>query len=148
MNALADIFLPLKEAHQEAVGLANCWRGRCVNLFAKGERIIGEALRKHDPDKPLPMLLSQRVAKLTALLSTDCKKTSALKAFAAEADQRNAIVHGDGKVFVDRYGQWLLTLHALDRSGSVSRQVAQAEGDQQLRNLKSVVDRLAALLRD
>jgi hypothetical protein len=144
MNAPFDLSLPLKEAHRQAIDEANRWRGRCVNLFARGELVIGEALLAETNAKPLPMLLSQRITKLVALIDGQPKKRRALESFELQIGDRNAIVHGSGKVFVDGNGQWLLTLHAVDRAGPIHQHILQDDAEQRARQLKSVVDRLAA----
>lgn len=147
MNAPADISGLLKETHRRAIDDANRWRGLCVNLFARGELVIGEALLAKLASKPLPLLLSQRISRLSGLVEKQPKQASALKDFERHIDDRNVIVHGSGKVYVDGQGQWLLTLRALNRSGSIQKHVAQADAEQRVRDLKATVDRLATAFR-
>jgi len=143
MNAPSEIPKLLRDAHRRAIDQANCWRGRCVNYFARGELVIGEALATSSA-KPLPMLLSQRIARLIDLVNDRPKELAALDQFQSLASDRNSIVHGAGKVFVDSEGKWLLILELLDRSGRYRHQVMQDEAELRARLLKSSVDRLAA----
>ena len=147
MNAPTEIPTLLRDAHRRAIEQANCWRGRCVNHFARGEMVIGIALLEHASAKPLPMLLSQRIARLIVLVKDQPKKMAALEQFQRQANDRNSIVHGAGKVFVDAEGRWLLSLELLDRSGPGRHQIMQDEAEVRARLLKSSVDRLAAAFR-
>ena len=144
MNAPVNIQLSLIDAHRQAIESANCWRGRTVNLFARGELIIAQALLAEKDGKALPMLLSQRISRLSRSVAADMKKAAALNAFEQLSPDRNAIVHGSGSVYVDRDGKWLLTLHAVDRTGSVEQSVSQSDAEAKVRAFKSTIDRLAA----
>lgn len=115
MNAPADIPQLLQEAHRRAIDDANRWRGQCVNQFARGEMAIGKALLVAEPGKKLPMLLSQKIEALCKKCPAETKRQKALVEFHELADQRNALVHGDGKVFIDQRGRWLLSLRSLSR---------------------------------
>ena len=76
---------------------------------------IGKALLDAQPEKKLPMLLSQKIEALLRQCPPGTKKHKAMVEFRELADQRNALVHGDGKVFVDQRGRWLLSLRSLSR---------------------------------
>ena len=143
MNAHVDIASPLKDAHRQAIDEANRWRGRCVNLIARGELIIGQALLKELGGKKMPLLFGQRIAGLAELVKSQPKQAKALEDFKLQAGDRNFIVHGVGKVFVDSHGQWLLTLEALDRDGMSRSHVSQGEAEKSVHKLKSAVDRLS-----
>lgn len=147
MTALGEIPLLLHEAHRRAIDDANRWRGKCVNHFARGELLIGKALAARDDSKPLPMLLSQRISRLSAMLGDQPKATVALDQFQQLSSHRNAVVHGSGKVFVDVEGKWLLTLELLDRSGASRLQLVKDEAEAHAKLLKATVDRLSAALR-
>ena len=144
MNAHPEIPMLLRDAHWRAIDDANRWRGRCVNYFARGEWIIGQALSSMASEKPLPMLLSQRVARLDTLVKDQPKKLAALGEFQLLANDRNSIVHGAGKVFVDAEGRWMLILEVLDRSGPRRDQVMQDDAEAKARRFKSAVDKLSA----
>ena len=90
------------------------------------------------------MLLGQRIARLTTTIKDQPKKSAALEQFQLLADDRNSIVHGVGKVFVDGVGQWLLTLEVTGRSGSSRQHITRDEAEKRANRLKSVVDRLSA----
>ena len=146
MNAPAPI-KTLDDAHRRAIEDANRWRGHCVNLFARGEMIVSEALLARLESKSLPLVFSQRVGRLAALIEGDQKQSAAVKDFQLQTSDRNVIVHGVGKVYVDGQGRWMLTLHALDRSGSTQHHVLQAWAEQRARDLTSAVQRLSAAFR-
>lgn len=146
MNAPVSIEPTLCPIHRVAIEQANCWRGRCVNHFARGELILGEALLASPNPRLLPMLLSQRLSRLEGMIKSDAKKITALEGFKLEIDDRNAIVHGAGKVTVDEEGRWCLALHVLDRSGRNQLHISQAESEERARRLKSAVDRLRSAL--
>ncbi|MCL6741248.1 hypothetical protein LZ518_08910 [Sphingomonas sp. RB56-2] len=145
MNAHGDIAILFKEAHRQAIDDANRWRGRCVNQIARGELIIGQALLKKLGGKSMPLLFGQRIARLAELVKSQPKQAKALEDFKLQASDRNFIVHGAGKIYVDSHGQWLLTLEALDRDGVSRSHVSQGEAEQSVRELKSAVDRLSAV---
>jgi len=140
MNVFVEMPVPLKDAHHQAIEQVNAWRGRCVNLFARGENIIGKALLAQPDPKSMPMLLSQRNKRLTAIVDGDTKKTAALEAFQLIASRRNAIVHGNGKVYVAPCGHWLLRLEMIDRSGVVTEHFTKAEADAHAKELKKAID--------
>jgi hypothetical protein len=146
MDASANIPVSLGEAHRYAVDDANRWRGRMVNLFAYGEMVVGKALRLRSGSIRMPMLLSQRITKLIPLASK--KASDALDEFAKWSDERNAIVHGVGKVYIDRSGKWLLSLQSVGRKSESVWIVAQCDAEAKDKALKLVVDRLSAAFRD
>ena len=138
---------PLSEAHRAATERANAWRGRCVNQFARGELIVGEALLAQSAIKTLPMLLSQRIARLSSLVKDAPKKVDALEAFSGLSDLRNAIVHGSGTIFIDGEGNWLITLRAAGRSGLDQASISQDQADERLVEVRQTVDRLCSALK-
>ena len=146
MNAPVFIEPSLSSAHRAAVEEANCWRGRCVNLFARGERIVSEALIAFHGHAKLPMLTSQRLDRLSKALDDKPRTAKALAAFGDLADVRNVIVHGESRVFIDVNGKWLLHLTWFDRTGNVQRVIDQAEGEKLVRQVHQCVQRLGSLL--
>ena len=135
---------PLQEAHRDATDRANAWRGKCVNQFALGEWIICSALAAQSDAKALPMLLSQRITRLSAASQGAPRKQAALDKFRELASLRNAIVHGAGKVYLDAEGRWLLTMRTFDRSGPSAISLSQEQADKNYDDLKKVVQRLSA----
>jgi hypothetical protein len=144
MNAPANITVCLHESHRDAVERANAWRGRCVNLFARGEAVIGHALVASTAGRPLPMLLSQRISRLRKSAAVGANQELALDEFSALASERNAIVHGTGKVFVERSGRWFLVLETLGRTGPSETTFSQSRAEERGLALKQTVDRLSA----
>ena len=129
---------------RHAIDDANRWRGRMVNLFARGELIIAQRLQAGPNAKPLPLLTSQRITRLTTLVEGNKRQSDALRIFGDLAKDRNSIVHGSGKIHLDRDGKWLLTLELIDRNGTITSAVSQADTEKRDQELKTAVDRLAA----
>jgi hypothetical protein len=114
MNAPSKITV-LSDAVVRATEQANCWRCWMVNQFARGERLIVEALLRADEKAKIPTVLKQRIDRLRPMVDDECK--AALDQFLELADGRNALAHGDGLITVDRKGQWMLRLTHYDRDG-------------------------------
>ena len=146
MNAPFDSPTFSGDAFRNAIDDANRWRGRIVNLFARGELVVAKALQS-DKAKPLPMVLSQRIARLNSEIEDSPKRLAAVSNFVALTRDRNAIVHGSGRVYLGRDGFWLLTLETIDKSGTHKRAISQADAEAQDRELKVAVDQLAAAFR-
>ena len=53
-----------ESAHRDAVDRANSWRGRCINLFARGERAVAQALMTANKPGKVPQLLGQKLERL------------------------------------------------------------------------------------
>jgi hypothetical protein len=147
MNAPVSFEHTLTTAHREAIEHVNCWRGRCVNQFARGERLISEALLTAIPGAKLPMLLGQRVDKLAKLVEAKPKSAKAVEAFRGLGSLRNAIVHGDGSVFIDGQGRWLLQLTFVAGNALVQETVNKVDADRLLRKIQQCVQRLGTQLK-
>ena len=147
MNAPVSFEHTLTTAHRDAIEHANCWRGRCVNQFARGERLISEALLTAVPGAKLPMLLGQRVDKLAKLVEAKPKSANAIETFRGLGSIRNAIVHGDGSVFIDGQGRWLLQLTFVAGNALVQETVNELEADRLLREIQQCVQRLGTQLK-
>jgi len=145
MNMVASIE-SLKSAHRAAVERANCWRGRCVNLFARGERVISQALLASPQGAKLPMLNSQRLDRLSKASVDKPRLSKALAEFGELADVRNIIVHGESRVYIDVNEQWLLRFECIGRTGASQRSIDQAEGEKLVRQIHKSVQRLEGLL--
>ena len=117
-----------------------------MNLFARGELVVANAMLS-EKAKPLPMILSQRIARLNLEIEGCPKKIEAVANFVTLTRDRNAIVHGSGRVYLGRDGSWLLTLETVDKSGTHKFAITQADADAQDRDLKVAVDQLAAAFR-
>ena len=117
-----------------------------MNLFARGELVVAKALLR-DGGKSLPMVLSQRIARVSSEAQGCEAKTTAIADFVQLTRDRNAIVHGLGRVLLDRDGTWLLTLETIDKSGIQKIAITQADAEAKDHELKLVVDKLAAAFR-
>ena len=132
----------IDEALDKAVNEANRWRGRCINLFARGEQCIMNALANALPDDaPIPMLISQKIKRLAALCESDPEQLALLDAFAALLPTRNALTHGSGRVFIDRSG-WLLLLTFQSRRTEMNEQVTDSQAEAVRKQLHATVQRL------
>ena len=134
----------LAEAHRLATDDVNRWRGHCMESFARIEQAVGRALAAiaadgRAPEIKQPAMFGARVASLTQafalpLFLADARKASAtLKGLEAHLARRNVIVHGAGKVWVDRNSEWLWTYafvpskrDASPETGQIERQEAKA----------------------
>jgi hypothetical protein len=142
MNAPVSIEQTLPDPYRSAIGEVNCWRGCCVNHFARGELAIGRALQAAAPGKKLPMLLSQKFEALRKLCPDGSKKQKAIVDFGAISDDRNSIVHGEGRVYIDHLGNWVLSLRSLNRDSIRTTYFLEAEAEDFRNRLKRVVHQL------
>ena len=115
MNAPGPIN-PLDEAHRRATADANQWRGRLINHYAKAEARVSDALHRIEPDRAPPLLLSQKISRLKKL-SADPTLIEQLATLEGRLAERNLLVHGEGKIWVDPNGEWLLQLRQRGRAG-------------------------------
>ena len=125
---------------------ANGWRGRCVNLFARAEFAVGGALLERQPAARMPMLVGQKVQRLSDdLNSPEIRKR--LDEFAALLADRTALTHGRGKPWVDKSGSWLLTLEWVSNKGLERRVFTAKEAMAFHQQLRTAVQRVEAALK-
>jgi hypothetical protein len=142
----------LQSAFNNATAEVNQWRGRCINLFANGERIVGDALAKRNPvGTKLPMLVSQKVKQLASdLTGSDPALLEHLNDFGALLVTRSALTHGVATVWLDRSKSWRVVLQWVSIRASVRKHEEQAftrsEAESFRRALQSVVQRLEQAL--
>ena len=144
MNAPAQI-LSLDQAITLATDNANCWRGWMVNQFARGERMIAEALQRLEPGAKIPTVLKQRVERLRP--SVDPNANEALDQFLSLTLHRNTLAHGDGLLTVDRKGRWMLRLTCYGRDGPADSAISELEGEALRDSLRSATNALQAALK-
>ena len=107
----------LSDAHKSAMQAANCWRGHCIDWYARIDEALIDTLRAIAASHPeanaqQPALFGQRVEAVRCALSGDLlprQGGAALKALDAIDEQlksRNLIVHATGSILITRYGDW------------------------------------------
>jgi len=108
MTELLPVRSEIDDAFDHALSEANAWRGRCVNLFARGEFAIGTVLAMRSaPGATLPMLVSQKIKQLISVVTdADGVAAAELADFASLLDTRTALTHGCAKVWIDRLKDW------------------------------------------
>ena len=116
-----------------------------VNQYARGEHIITEALRNIEPDARIPTVLKQRVERLRG--HVDKNANAAIDQFATVLSQRNAIVHGDGLLTVDRQARWMLRLTYYDREGPMHVAIMESEADALRAELRMATTALRTALK-
>lgn len=119
MNAHSSIEPPKGDAHLVATDDVNRWRGRCINAFAAIERACIDTLELLITSGEIPpsrkeWMFKARVAAIRNALAKDgsdrAKKPR--KVFSEIEDilnLRNEIVHGLGRVSLERDGHWVWT---------------------------------------
>ena len=147
MNALVSIDQAELTSHRLATERANAWRGRCLNLFCRAERLISEDLARTSAADKLPLLLSQRLARLAKASEEQSPRLKALIAFDALLDLRNAVAHGEGSIFIDTKGQWLLLLEYRSRTGLIERAIRETHSKALHTEIHKAVQRLEAYLK-
>lgn len=120
MSAEVPIELTARQAHAAALDDVNRFRGRCVELFARIERAIGDHLSalsatESDFRVSVPHTFGNRVKELRRVLSPDSpfgdpKLLKALCALQEQLNRRNLIVHSVSEVWMDASGKWLWLL--------------------------------------
>jgi hypothetical protein len=114
MSVELPIELSAAQAHVAAMDDVNRWRGHCVECFARLELSMGEALESIASASPsakrVPFTFGARVKALHAALAPPFPAPTRLLKTLQSAnellDQRNRIVHGIGKIWIDRTGNW------------------------------------------
>ncbi|HET9335731.1 MAG TPA: hypothetical protein VFO12_04905 [Sphingomicrobium sp.] len=145
MNAPGPIN-SLDEAHRRATADGNQWRGRLINLYARAEGRISDALHRVEPDRTLPLLLSQKISRLKKL-STDPLLIEELAKLEGRLGERNSLVHGEGKIWIDPNGEWLLQLSQRRRAGDVQHMLQSDTVKSCHAELHKLVQRLASKLK-
>ena len=107
----------LLKPHDLAADEINGWRGRCLDLFARGERTIDLALETAltgAPGLAMKHLAGHRLADLAKLVSEEKTATekqkqslqSSLDSWLASNTKRAFLAHGVTTVLLDRHGDW------------------------------------------
>lgn len=99
-----------------AAGEIEGWRGRCLNIFSRGEHAVAAALqvaRAQDPKVRIQHLAGQRLTELQRVselgAGTERQKAGLASALASwkECDERRpCLSHGMTTVLLDRNGEW------------------------------------------
>lgn len=111
MNVCAAI-APTIPSHKQANAEVDAWRGRCVRHFAKVEQAIARFLAANDPQTPaIGHGLGCRLKQFAAFLNKAPPATKSLGKSLRDMETnkaiREAIVHGDGTVYLSDQGAWL-----------------------------------------
>lgn len=146
MDAPISAQAVISVALRDAIDAANGWRGRCVNLFARAERALGEALLSFEPGKKPPMLASQKADRLQKLHAPD-SAASILDEFARLLVDRAPLAHGVGKVWIDDTKSWLLRLDWLSGTDWRQRAFTADEAKAFHAQLRAVVQQLERVLK-
>ena len=107
--------------HDIAAAEINCWRGRCLDLFAKAEAAVDLALRsaiERGMAASMKHLTGQRLAEIVSLASSEARATdrqkqaliASLENWQALYAKRNFFAHGVATVLMDRHGRWSVQL--------------------------------------
>ena len=126
MNIGTVIAPATSPCHLTAYAEVDAWRGRCVRHFAKLEQAIARFLAEHYAEVPIGGHgLGCRLKQLAAFLDRAPGKNTALqkaiKALDAAKARREAIVHGDGTIYISKDGAWLWDCAFLDTKDSAAR---------------------------
>ena len=146
MTDCSPIKFELRAALSAATEEANQWRGRCVNLFACAEAAIGTGLAAKEPDKKLPMLVSQKAQRLSNCLESDDARQK-LGEFAVLLADRTALTHGVGSLWVNDGGKWFLTLDWSTAKGPERRTFSSQEAETFHNRLRTLVRSLEKIFR-
>ena len=144
MNAQGDLQSEINALHREAVRASNEWRGRCMNLFARGERIVTAALTAGGKTVKQNALLSQKLDLLAASGSNQAKLLKCLDEFRGLLDLRNTIVHCEARVLFDIDRRWMSEFE--DFSGATRLRVSDTDGEVLRRKIQQAVDKLRSRL--
>jgi hypothetical protein len=105
MSIELPIVSTIEAAHCNAIDEVNRWRGHCIELFARIEKTLIEALEKNGA-AATPALLP-RIAAVSALPGVKPKLNAKLEKLRGLAEDRNLIVHSTSTVWIDGNGGWL-----------------------------------------
>jgi hypothetical protein len=115
-----------------------------VNMFARGEILITQALMATAKPKKLPQLLGQKIDRLARECSDRPDVLRAIDRFGEFAELRNVLVHMEARVFADANGGWIIQFE--DWSGQIFRRISNVEGEILRRSIQREVDRLGSRL--
>ncbi|RST29990.1 hypothetical protein HMF7854_03470 [Sphingomonas ginkgonis] len=160
MTELQRISIMPQEQHRQATDEINCWRGHCLDWFARVEQAsfeVMEAMVAKNLQTHNPATFGARLAALEEALA-DHPSAVAKKCLAALLDLRaplklrNAIVHSTGSIWFDQKGRWLWRYRfrsAATRHSVETGAIDQADARELLKTLsgsgRSLCDRLANL---
>src|SRR5687767_6237669 len=108
----------LVDAHRAAVDEVNCWRGRCVDHYARIEARMTDALaavaaHPDGLDTRDPHMFGAKAKKLVELVSDGARFHANGKDLRTALEQaktvlaaRNSIIHATGNVLVGLHGEW------------------------------------------
>ena len=105
MGAHFHVELTLQAAHRIAVDEASAWRGRCINLFARAERVVAVAISANKKSAKT-QLFGKRLGLLADAMADDPSILAVIESLQSLVETRNTIVHCEGHVFVDLKGHW------------------------------------------
>lgn len=147
MTAIVEIEPTLQSVHRAATEEANAWRGRCIGLFGRGEDAISQFLVLNDRGRKLPVLLGKRLERLSEILDGRTQALNAVSGFCQLINLRNALAHGNPRIYVDQKGRWLLHMEFADREGRQKRSIRQEEGETICQEVHAAVQRLEDRLK-
>ncbi|MEO6040698.1 MAG: hypothetical protein ABIP41_02245 [Croceibacterium sp.] len=114
--------------HIQAAAEIAAWRGRCIDVFAKGERAVGQVLElanAKDGSIKIRHLAGQRMAdveeivdKMTATASQQQAARDAIGNWKDAENKRAFIAHGISTPLLDRNGYWYVHLDFVAYRGS------------------------------
>jgi hypothetical protein len=143
MGAHFHIELTLQAAHRIAVDDASAWRGRCINLFARAERVVAVAISTNKKSAKT-QLFGKRLGLLADAMAGDPSILAMIESLQSLVETRNTIVHCEGHVFVDLKGHWILEFE--DGSGEAQLRISKSEAEILRRRIQQSVDRLKSKL--
>ena len=149
MNIGTAIAPAISPSHLTAYAEVDAWRGRCVRHYAKLEQAIARFLAEHYVEVPVGGYgLGCRLKQLVAFIDKAPTKNTALqkavKALEAAKARREAIVHGDGTIYISKDGNWLWDCAFLDAKDPAARNAIfrEEEANSFQRRLKAQVQSL------
>jgi hypothetical protein len=102
--------------HDLAKAEIDAWRGRCINIFSRGEKAVTDCLTAASEGKPpvrLEPLAGQRLNSLERLVgeheATKAQKDALISAIATwrlHDEKRPTFSHGVATELLDRHGVW------------------------------------------
>ena len=118
MTAHGPIVSDFAGEHRRATDDVNRWRGHCIDCYARIEQAIVEGLDDlitsgRNPSLKRASLFGPRIEMLKKALLDDtfgkhaAAPRDALAALSFVLARRNVLVHGVGKIWIGRGGEWL-----------------------------------------
>lgn len=152
MNMEGNIASVAPVSHATAYAAVDAWRGRCVRHFAKLEQAIARFLAEHYANTNVGGHgLGCRLKQLTAFLDKapqpNIALQKAIRALEPAKVRREAVVHGDGIIYVSKNGDWLWDCAYLDTRKEASTMIFREQEansfEKQLKTqVQSLCDRL------